>query len=172
MKQERLGSTNAPTFGGLRMLRLLGLSLLLLASVADACAQPLKFVCEPPRGKRVEQSGISKAIEGPEWIDEVLENVRPAVTIDGDTLTVTWGSTISNQSKGGAPKATTYVFASAYRDDQSVLATRIDRTAAEIFRFYFGSKLLVRLTSNPGNASKDNNTPSIAAIHITNCRDQ
>ncbi len=154
------------------MLRRLGLSLLLLASHADAFAQPLRFVCEPPHGKRVEQSGGGKTTNGTEWIDESLENVHPAVTVDGETLTVTWGSTIPNQSKGGAPKPTTYVFASAYRDERSILATRVDRTGAEIFRFYFGTKTLFRITSNPGNASQEAATPSAAAIHIANCRDQ
>jgi hypothetical protein len=151
------------------MLRRLGLSLLLLASHADAFAQPLRFVCEPPHGKRVEQGG-GKTTNGSEWIDESLENVHPAVTVDGEMLTVTWGSTIPNQSKGGAPKPTTYVFASAYRDERSILATRVDRTGAEIFRFYFGTKTLVRMTSNPGNASQE--AASAAAIHIANCRDQ
>jgi hypothetical protein len=150
----------------------LGLSLLLLASHGDALAQPLRFVCEPPHGKRVEQSGGGKTTNGTEWIDEALETVHPAVTVDGETLTVIWGSTIPNQSKGGAPKPTTYVFASAYRDERSILATRVDRTVAEIFRFYFGSKILFRITSNPGNASQESATPSAAAIHMANCRDQ
>ena len=154
------------------MLRRLGLSLLLLASHADAFAQPLRFVCEPPHGKRVEQSGGGKTTSGTEWIDESLENVHPAVTVDGETLTVTWGSTIPNQSKGGAPKPTTYVFASAYRDERSILATRVDRTGAEIFRFYFGSKILFRITSDPGNAPQESTMSSAVAIHIANCRDQ
>ena len=88
-------------------------------------------------------------------VDESLENVHPAVTVDGESLTVTWGSTIPNQSKGGAPKPTTYVFAAAYRDERSILASRVDRTGAEIFRFYFGSKVLFRITSNPGNTSQE-----------------
>ena len=156
------------TSGDRPMLRRLGLSLLLLASHSDAFAQPLRFVCEPPHGKRVEQGGVGK---GTEWVDESLEDVRPAVTVDGESLTVTWGSTIPNQSKGGAPKPTTYVFAAAYRDERSILATRVDRTGAEIFRFYFGSKVLFRITSNPGNA-QETTVPSAAAIHIANCRDQ
>jgi hypothetical protein len=151
------------------MFRRLGLSLLLLASHADAFAQPLRFVCEPPHGKRVELEGVGK---GTEWIDESLENVHPTVTVDGESLTVTWGSTIPNQSKGGPPKPTTYVFAAAYRDARSILATRVDRTGAEIFRFYFGSKILFRITSNPGNASPEEAMPSAAAIHVANCRDQ
>jgi hypothetical protein len=154
------------------MLRLLGFSLLLLLPIVDACAQPLRLVCEPPRGKRLEQTGTGKATGGTVWVDEVLENVRPAVTIDGETLSVTWGSTISNQTKGIAPKPTTYVFASAYRNDQSILATRIDRTGAEIFQFYFGSKTLLRLASISGSTSADNIAPAIAAIHTANCRDQ
>jgi hypothetical protein len=158
------------TFGDGPMLGRLGLSLLLLASHTDAFAQPLRFVCEPPHGKRVEQSGGSKTANDTEWIDESLESVHPAVTVDGETLTVTWGSTIPNQSKGGAPKPTTYVFASAYRDERSILATRVDRTGAEIFRFYFGSKVLFRITSNPGSAPQE--VASAAAIHIASCRDQ
>jgi hypothetical protein len=154
------------------MFRTLGLSILLLASHADAFAQPLRFVCEPPHGKRVEQSGGGKATNGTEWIDESLENIHPAVTVDGETLTVTWGSTIPNQAKGGAPKLTTYVFASAYRDERSILATRVDRNGAEIFRFYFGNKILFRITSNPGNTSQDSALSSAAAIHVANCRDQ
>ncbi len=152
------------------MLRLLGFSLLLLLPVVDACAQPLKFVCETPRGKRLEQMGAGKITEDPVWTDDVLEHFRPAVTIDGETLTVTWGSTILNQTKEAVPRPTTYVFASAYRDDQSILATRIDRTGAEIFRFYFGSKTLLRLASNSGSTSPVNSAPSIAAIQIANCR--
>jgi hypothetical protein len=151
------------------MLRRLGLSLLVLASHADAFAQPLRFVCEPPHGKRVEQASVGK---GTEWIDESLGNVHPVVTVDGESLTVTWGSTIPNPSKGAAPKPTTYVFAAAYRDERSILATRVDRTGAEIFRFYFGSKILFRVTSNPGNASTESAVPSVAAIHIANCQDQ
>ena len=151
------------------MLRRLGLSLLLLVLHTDAFAQPLRFVCELPHGKRVEQGGAGK---GTEWIDESLEDVHPTVTVDGESLTVTWGSTIPNQSKGGAPKPTTYVFAAAYRDERSILASRVDRTGAEIFRFYFGSKVLFRITSNPGNTSQESTMPSAAAIHIANCRDQ
>ena len=150
------------------MLRRLGLSLLLLVST-DAFAQPLRFVCELPHGKRVEQGGAGKVTE---WIDESLEDVHPTVTVDGESLTVTWGSTIPNQSKGGAPKPTTYFFAAAYRDERSILATRVDRTGAEIFRFYFGSKVLFRITSNPGNASQQSALPSAAAIHVATCRDQ
>ena len=150
------------------MLRRLGLSLLLLASHSDAFAQSLSFVCAPPQGKRVEQGGVGKGIE---WVDESLEDVRPAVTVDGESLTITWGSTIPNQSKGGAPKPTTYVFAAAYRDERSILATRVDRTGAEIFRFYFGSKVLFRITSNPGSA-QETTLPSAAAIHVAICRDQ
>jgi hypothetical protein len=149
------------------MLRRLVLSILLLASHTDAFAQPLRFVCEPPHGKRVEQGGAGK---GTEWIDESFENVHPAVTVDGESLTVTWGSTIPNQSKGVTPKTTTYVFASAYRDERSILANRVDRTGAEIFRFYFGSKILFRITSNPGTASQE--AASAAAIQIASCRDQ
>ena len=151
------------------MLRRLGLSLLLLVLHTDAFAQPLRFVCELPHGKRVEQGGAGK---GTEWIDESLEDVHPTVTVDGESLTVTWGSTIPNQSKGGAPKPTTYVFAAAYRDERSILATRVDRTGAEIFRFYFGSKVLFRITSNPGNVSQQSALPSAAAIHVATCRDQ
>jgi hypothetical protein len=138
----------------------------------DACAQPLRFVYEPPRGKRLEQPSTGKPTEDPVWADDVLENVRPAVTIDGETLTVTWGSTIANQTKGAAPKPTTYVFASAYRNDQSILATRVDRTGGEIFQFYFGSKILVRLASTSGNTAADITAPAIAAIQSANCRDQ
>ena len=76
------------------MLRRLGLSLLLLASHSDAFAQPLRFVCEPPHGKRVELGGVGK---GTEWVDESLENVHPVVTVDGESLKVTGGSTIPNQ---------------------------------------------------------------------------
>jgi len=152
------------------MLRRLGLSFLLLTSQADAFAQPLRFVCEAPHGKRVEQAGVGK---GTEWIDESFENVHPAVTVDGESFTVTWGSTIPNPSKSAAPKPTTYVFAAAYRDERSILATRVDRTGAEIFRFYFGSKILFRITSNPGNTPQESAMPSAAAaIHVANCRDQ
>jgi hypothetical protein len=151
------------------MLRRLGLSLLLLVLHTDAFAQPLRFVCELPHGKRVEQGGAGK---GTEWIDESLEDVHPTVTVDGESLTVTWGSTIPNQSKGGAPKPTTYVFAAAYRDERSILATRVDRTGAEIFRFYFGSKVLFRITSNPGNVSQQSALHSAAAIHVATCREQ
>ena len=154
------------------MLRLLGFSFLLLLPVADACAQPLRFVCEPPQGKRLEQVGGGKTTGDPVWADDVLESLRPAVTVDGETLTVTWGSTTSNQTKGAAPKPTTYVFASAYRNDQSILATRIDRNGAEIFRFYFGSKTLLRLASTTGNTSADIAAPGIAAIQFASCRDQ
>ena len=154
------------------MLRFLGFSLLLLLPVADACAQTLKFVCEPPRGKRLEQTGTGKTTGDPVWADDVLENVRPTVTIDGETLTVTWGSTISNQAKGAVPKPTTYVFASSYRNDQSIYATRVDRSGAEIFRFYFGSKTLLRLASAPGSTSAEIAAPAIAAIQAASCRDQ
>ena len=75
------------------------LSLLLLASHADAFALPLRFVCEPPHGKRVEQGGVGK---GTDWIDESLENVHPAVTVDGESLTVTWGSTIKSVEGSGS----------------------------------------------------------------------
>jgi hypothetical protein len=159
-------------FGAMPMLRLLGFSLLLLLPVVDACAQPLRFVCEPPRGKRLEQTAAGKPAGEPVWADDFLENVLPAVTIDGETLTVTWGSTIPNPTKGAAPKATTYVFASAYRNDQSILATRTDRTGAEIFRFYFGSKTLLRLGSISGSTSADMTAPMMAAVQIADCRDQ
>ena len=146
-----------------------GLCFLLCLPIADACAQPLKFICDLPQGKRLEQTGIEKQSgAAPVWVDETLENIRPAVTVDGETLTITWGSAIPNPSKAAAPKATTYVFASAYRNDQSIVATRIDRAGAEIFRFYFGSKTLVRLATVPGNTA----APILGAIQTTNCKDQ
>ena len=157
----------------MRTIGFLGLALLLLLPVVDAYAQPLKFVCEPPRSKRLEQAGTEKQPAAAAiWVDDVLQNVRPVVTVDGETLTVTWGSTIQDPAKGAAAKATTYVFASAYRNDQSIFATRIDRTGAEIFRFYFGSKTLLRLASTAGNASADTAAPTVAAIQTADCRDQ
>ena len=158
----------------MRTIGFLGLALLLLLPVVDAYAQPLKFVCEPPRSKRLAQAGTEKQpAAGAVWVDDVLQNVRPVVTVDGETLTVTWGSTIQDPAKGAAAKATTYVFASAYRNDQSIFATRTDRAGtAEIFRFYFGSKTLLRLASTAGNASADTAAPTMAAIQIADCRDQ
>lgn len=155
------------------MLRYFGVSLLFLVLVTDAFGQPLRFVCETPRGKRVELGAVGLATEGLEWTDDGLEDIRPAVVVDGDTFTVTWGSSLPIESKGTVPKATTYIFASAYRDDLSILASRTDRTTAEIFRFYFNNKVLYKLTSSVGLAAQDRKAaPSMAAIHVANCREQ
>ena len=151
----------------------LGFCLLLFLSAEGVCAQPLKFVCEPPQGKRLELAGTEKQpMAAPVWIDDILQGIHPAVTVDGEILTVTWGGPGPNPVKGAAAKPTTYVFASAYRNDQSILATRVDRTGAEIFRFYFGSKKLLRLTSASSSTSADIAAPAVTAIQIADCRDQ
>lgn len=151
----------------------LGFCLLFFLSAEDLCAQPLRFVCEPPAGKRLELAATEgQSMAAPVWIDDVLQDIRPAVTVDGEILTVIWGSAAQNSNRGAAAKPTTYVFASAYRNDQSILATRVDRTGAEIFRFYFDSKKLLRLTSTSSNTSADIAAPVITAIQIADCRDQ
>jgi len=76
------------------MLKLLVFSSLFLATATDAFALPLKFACETPQGKRVEQGPPGKATDSFEWIDDNLENVQPSVVIDGETFSVTWGTTI------------------------------------------------------------------------------
>jgi hypothetical protein len=155
------------------MLRLLGFSLLLLATTTDALALPQKYACETPQGKRVEQGPPGKATDSFEWIDDNPDNVRPSVVIDGETFSVMWGTTIPNETKGARPKATTYVFASAHRDAVSILATRIDDTTAEIFRFYFNNKVLYKLTTSPGRALQDGKTASpFAATYVASCREQ
>jgi hypothetical protein len=68
----------------------------------------------------------------------------------------------ASAASNNVPKATTYVFASTFRDDVSIFATRIDRTQAELFRFYFSDKLLYKLTSS-SSTSKD---IPVAAIHV------
>lgn len=149
-----------------------GLCFILCFPMGAAYAQPLRFICEPPQGKRLELTGTEKQpTAAPAWVDEVLQSIHPAVTVDGEILTVTWGSTAPGPAKGAAPKPTTFVFASAYRNDQSILATRVDRNGAEIFRFYFGSKRLVRLASASTSAS-DTAAPATTAILIADCRDQ
>jgi hypothetical protein len=148
-----------------------GLCLLLFLPIANACAQPLRFICDQPQGKRLDLTGTDKQVPAtPAWTDDVLQGVHPAVTVDGEILTVTWGSTVAGPAKG-TPKPTTFVFASAYRNDQSILATRVDRNGAEIFRFYFGSKRLVRLAST-STAASDTAAPATNAILIADCRDQ
>jgi hypothetical protein len=155
------------------MLRLLGFSLLFLATTSDARAVPQKFACETPQGKRVEQGPPGKPTDSFEWIDDNPDNVRPTVVIDDETFSVTWGTSIPNETKGARPKATTYVFASARRDAVSILATRIDDTTAEIFRFYFNNKVLYKLTSSPGRASQDSKTaPPFVATYVASCREQ
>jgi hypothetical protein len=148
-----------------------GLCFILCFPMGTACAQPLRFICEPPQGKRLELTGTEKQPTAAHaWVDDVLQDIHPTVTVDGEILTVTWGSTVAGPAKG-APKPTTFVFASAYRDNQSILATRVDRNGAEIFRFYFGSKRLVRLASTSTTAS-DTAAPATNAILIADCRDQ
>jgi hypothetical protein len=65
--------------------------------MADAFAQPAKFVCDTPQGKRVEQgdvyrldgSPIRRATDGFEWSEDGFANVQPTVVIDGDRFLVT-----------------------------------------------------------------------------------
>jgi hypothetical protein len=169
----RLVARGARIVEGSQMLKLLVFSSLFLATATDAFALPLKFACETPQGKRVEQGPPGKATDSFEWIDDKLDNVQPSIVIDGETFSVTWGTTIPNETKGARPKATTYVFASAQRDAVSILATRIDATTAEIFRFYFNNKVLYKLTSSPGPASQDSKTaPPFVATYVASCREQ
>ncbi|MCA6122759.1 hypothetical protein J6500_12755 [Bradyrhizobium sp. WSM 1704] len=151
------------------MQRLAGCLLLLLLA-ASATAAETRFTCDPPRGKRIELGPSAKSGDA-QWIDDDLDAVRPAVAIDGQTLSVTWGSSPTPESKGA--KLTTYVFAAARRDATSIVATRMDEATAEIFRFYFGSKVLYKLTTRAPTAAPDGRLPSpFVATYLANCREQ
>lgn len=152
------------------MRKSVGCLLLLLASIPAAMANPTRFACDPPQGKRVELSPSNRSGDA-QWIDDNLDTVRPAVVIDGQTLSVTWGTSVAQEGAGA--KLTTYVFAAARRDASSILATRVDDTTAEIFRFYFGSKVLYKLTTRSGGASLDGKVaPPFIATHFAICREQ
>ncbi|MHC6152492.1 hypothetical protein ACVSQB_11900 [Bradyrhizobium elkanii] len=152
------------------MWRSVGCLLLFLAATSAAIAEPSRFTCDTPRGKRVELGPSGKGGDA-QWIDDDLDTVRPAVVIDGDTFTVTWGTSVAADGKGGA-KLTTYVFAAARRSAASIFATRTDDTTAEIFRFYFGDKSLYKLTSRLGGPSADTNAAPFVATYLATCRQQ
>ncbi|MCC8983734.1 hypothetical protein [Bradyrhizobium acaciae] len=151
------------------MWRSVGCILLLLATTGVALAEPSRFTCDAPRGKRVEPGASGKGGDV-QWIDDDLDAVRPAVVIDGETFTVTWGTTVPAEGKGA--KLTTYVFAAAHRTAASIFATRVDETTAEIFRFYFGSKSLYKLTSRLGDPSPDSKAMPLVATYLATCRAQ
>jgi hypothetical protein len=152
------------------MRKSVGCLLLLLASTPAAMANPTKFACDAPQGKRVELGPSNKPGDA-QWIDDNLDTVRPAVLIDGQTFSVTWGTSVAQEGAGA--KVTTYVFAAARRDATSILATRIDETTAEIFRFYFASKVLYKLTTRSAGPSLDGKVqPPFIATHFAVCREQ
>ncbi|MBR0875457.1 hypothetical protein JQ633_34245 [Bradyrhizobium tropiciagri] len=139
----------------------------MLATTSAVMAET-RFTCDPPRGKRIELGPSAKSADA-QWIDDDLDTIHPAVAIDGQTLSVTWGAT--PESKGA--KLTTYVFAAARRDATSIVATRVDETTAEIFRFYFGSKVLYKLTTRAATSGPDGKLPSpFVATYIASCREQ
>ena len=167
------------------MWRSVGCLVLLLAKTSAATAAPSSFTCDTPRGKRVEL-GASGTGNDVQWIEDDLETVRPAVVIDGETFTVTWGTSVP--AEGKPAKLTTYVFAAAHRTAASIFATRIDESTAEIFRFYFASKSLYKLTSrlegpsfeaksdpksNPKPDAKTDAKPApFVATYLATCREQ
>ena len=143
---------------------------LLFVTTASAATAETRFTCDAPRGKRIELGPTAKSGDA-QWIDDDLESIRPAVAIDGQTLSVTWGSSAAPEGKGA--KLTTYVFAAARRDATSIVATRVDETTAEIFRFYFGSKVLYKLTTRAGISPPDGKLPSpFVATYLASCREQ
>ncbi|MHC2335519.1 hypothetical protein [Bradyrhizobium sp. USDA 4454] len=145
------------------------LRLVVLTTIDAAIAEPVRFSCDTPRGKRVELGGSGKGSDA-EWIEDDLETVRPAVVIDGETFTVTWGTSIATEGK--PPKLTTYVFAAAHRTAASIFATRVDESTAEIYRFYFGSKSLYKLTSRLEIPSSDSKATPFVATYLATCREQ
>lgn len=154
---------------------------LLLATTSAAMAAPSRFTCDTPRGKRVELGASGKGNDV-QWIEDGLETVRPAVVIDGETFTVTWGTSVAAEGMGA--KLTTYVFAAAHRTAASIFATRVDESTAEIFRFYFGTKSLYKLTSRldaPASETKsdakvdtkaDTKAARFVATYLATCREQ
>lgn len=152
------------------MWRSIGCLLLFLAATSAAMAEPSRFTCDTPRGKRVEFGPSGKGSDA-QWIDDDLDSVRPSVVIDGETLTVTWGTSVAAEGKGAA-KLTTYVFAAAHRTAASIFATRVDDTTAEIFRFYYASKSLYKLTSRLGGRSPDAKAAPFVATYLATCREQ
>ena len=152
------------------MRRPIGCLLLLLAMTNASIAQTRRFACDEPRGKRIELGASDKANDA-QWVDDNEDAVRPAVVIDGETFSVTWGTSVAPEQKGA--KLTTYVFAAARRDAGSIFATRVDETTVEIFRFYFGSKTLYKLTSRFGNPSPDGAAAlPFVATYLAACREQ
>jgi hypothetical protein len=146
-----------------------GILVLACALACPAFAQVQKFTCDPPVGKRVESGGLGQS---PNWADDSLPEIHPTVLIDGQTFSVTWGNTTADQ-KSGRPKATTYVFAAAHRDQTSILATRVDDTTAEIFRFYFSNKSLYKLSTSLAPATQDaKGAPPFVATYVAACREQ
>ncbi|NEV00861.1 hypothetical protein [Bradyrhizobium uaiense] len=90
--------------------------------------------------------------------------------IDGETFTVTWGTTVPADGKGA--KLTTYVFAAAHRTAASIFATRVGESTVEIFRFYFGSRSLYKLTSRLAGLSPDSKVTPLVATCLATCRAQ
>ncbi|WP_128971307.1 hypothetical protein [Bradyrhizobium tropiciagri] len=142
---------------------------MLLTTTGAAIAEPLRFACDTPHGKRVEL-GVSGKNSDIQWIEDDLDTVRPSVAIDGETFSVTWGTSVATEGKGA--KLTTYVFAAAHRTAASVFATRIDESTAEIFRFYFASKSLYKLTSRLADPSPDSKAAPFVATYLATCRNQ
>jgi hypothetical protein len=127
-------------------------------------------VCGNGRNTVHLRSAARQAVNA-QWIEEDSDTIRPTVAIDGQTLSVTWGPSATPESKGA--KLTTYVFAAARRDPTSIVATRVDETTAEIFRFYFGSKVLYKLTTRaPANAPDAKLSSPFVATHFAICREQ
>ncbi|MGY3446420.1 hypothetical protein [Bradyrhizobium sp. USDA 4473] len=149
------------------MWRSVGCLVLLLATTSAAPAASSRFTCDTPRGKRVEPGASGNTIQ---WIEDDLETVRPAVVIDGETFTVTWGTSVA--AEGKPAKLTTYVFAAAHRTASSIFATRVDESTAEIYRFYFGSKSLYKLTSRLEAPSSDSKATPFVAAYLASCREQ
>ncbi|OKO80542.1 hypothetical protein AC628_08845 [Bradyrhizobium sp. NAS96.2] len=92
------------------------------------------------------------------------------MVIDGETFSVTWGTSAATEGKGA--KLTTYVFAAAHRTAASIFATRVDESTAEIFRFYFASRSLYKLTSRLESPSADAKATPFVATYLATCREQ
>lgn len=149
------------------MWRSVGCVLLLLATTSAAIAEPSRFTCDTPRGKRVEVGAFGKDSDV-QWIDDDLDAVRPSVVIDGETSSVTWRTSDGGQGS----QAHHLCVCGRDRTAASIFATRVDESTAEIFRFYFASKSLYRLMSDLAGPSPDAKATPFAATYLATCRDQ
>jgi len=152
-------------------------AVLLVVSTATAAQQ---FLCDPPKGKRVDFGDIfdlggkklNSAEEGARWDDDGFSNMRPLVVIDENLMRVAWGNAVPNDLVGKVDPSIRFInIPITHRDDISVSGTIAGGRTVDIFRYYFNYNTLFRLMSSVALVLQPpESAPAMAAIYVSQCQ--